>query len=165
MANVEDTIKSMKDKLPDVTPTPPSLHANANVHELKSRLEWGEPALTIFDVRDSGAFQACRIMGAMSLPLERLQQGERPSLEAKRDIYIYGETEDETGTAASLMHGFGFTNVAELKGGLKAWCSIGGTVEGLATEHPTRDADEFNVFSRLKKFSAEKSREEALKTQ
>lgn len=164
MASVEDTLKAAKDKLPNVTPTPPDLHAHATMHELKSRLEWGEPALTIFDVRDQVAFTACRIMGAVSLPLAKLQQGEKPSLEAKRDIYVYAETDANAAVAADLMRTSGFSQVAQLTGGLQVWQSIGGTTEGLETEVPTTRADEFNVFSRLKKFSAEKSQEGALKS-
>ena len=164
MENVDDTIKAVKDKLPNLTPTPPDLHAHATVHELKSRLNLGEPALTIFDVRNQAAFRDCRIMGAMSLTLDSLQRGERPSLETKRDIYVYGDTDDESVTAANLIRSYGFTRVAELRGGLKAWQSVGGAVEGMATETPTKNPDAFNVFARLKKFSAEKNAEGKLKT-
>jgi rhodanese-related sulfurtransferase len=162
MSNIEDTIQSVKDKLPNVAPTPSDFHPHANAHELKSRLTFGEPALTIFDARDRDSFQSCRIMGAMHLSVESLQNGEQPSVALNRDIYVYGGTDAETAIAANLVREFGFTQVAELKGGLNDWQSIGGAVEGIATEDGTIDADEFNVVSRLKEFAEERSRENTL---
>jgi 3-mercaptopyruvate sulfurtransferase SseA len=98
----------------------------------------------------------------LHLSLESLQNGEQPSVASNRDIYVYSGTDDETTTAANLVRGFGFTQVAELKGGLNDWRSIGGAVEGITTEDGTIDADEFNVVSRLKEFAEERSREKAL---
>jgi rhodanese-related sulfurtransferase len=165
MANVEDTIDNIKGKIPNVTPTPPGFHSVANAHELKSRLSFGEPALTIFDIRDRDAFQSCRIMGAMQLSMEGLQGGERPSVADNRDIYVYGDSDENTATAAEMVRSMGFSHVAELKGGLEAWRSIGGATEGTATEHDHAGADEYNVVSRLKEFSEERSREESMKRQ
>jgi rhodanese-related sulfurtransferase len=163
MSNVEDTIQSVKDKLPNVTPTPPGFHSSANTHELKSRLDFGEPALTIFDTRDYDAFQQCRIMGAMRLSLEGLQNGEKPSVAVNRDMYVYGNTDTDTEAAAEMIRGMGFTHVAVLMGGLESWRSIGGAVEGIATENDEIGADEYNVVSRMKEFSEERSREDSLK--
>lgn len=164
MSNIEDTIESIKEKLPNVTPTPPSFHAQASAHELKSRLSFGEPALTIFDVRDRATFQDRQITGAMCLPWESLQAGERPHVALNRDIDIYAETDAKAAEAARLIRSLGFTRVAELKGGLETWQFIGGAVEGIATRDDKAGADAYNVFSRLKKFSLERRREEALKT-
>jgi rhodanese-related sulfurtransferase len=164
MSNIKDTVQSLKDKLPNVTPVPSDFHSHANAHELKSRLTLGEPALTIFDTRDRDSFQSCRITGAMQLSLEGLQNGEQPSVAPNRDIYIYGATDDEAATAANLIRGMGFTRVAELRGGLDDWRSIGGAVEGIATEEGVIEADEYNVFSRLKEFGEERSREDSLKS-
>ncbi|MBW4519529.1 MAG: rhodanese-like domain-containing protein [Scytolyngbya sp. HA4215-MV1] len=158
MANIEDTIQSAKDKLPDITPTPPGLHAQATAHELKSRLNWGEPALTIIDVRDRAAFDACRILGATCLPLEKLLAGEKPAVEPNRDIYIYGATDDETTSAAQNLRSDGFSRVAELKGGLNSWQQIKGSVEGTATGTKP-GASAYNVVSRLKEFAEEKAQE------
>ena len=37
-------------------PIPAPLKAKSRVYDLKERLDWGEPALTIIDVRDRDAF-------------------------------------------------------------------------------------------------------------
>jgi rhodanese-related sulfurtransferase len=158
MANIEDTIQTVKDKLPDIMPTLPGLHAQATAHELKSRLNWGEPALTIIDVRDRAAFDACHILGATCLPLESLLAGKKPAVEPNRDIYIYGATDDETASAAQNLRSEGFSQVAELKGGLIAWQGIKGSVEGIATSTKP-SAGAYNVVSRLKEFAEEKAEE------
>ena len=48
----------------------------------------------------------------------------------KRQIYVYGATEKETGLAVNRLRGAGYENVAQLVGGLKAWKAAGYPVEG-----------------------------------
>jgi rhodanese-related sulfurtransferase len=165
MSNVEDTIQDIKNKLPDVTPIPPGFHSVATAHELKSRLNFGEPALTILDLRDRESYNACRILGAMHLSMEGIRSGEKPSVAPNRDIYLYSDSDETTAATAERIRGMGFSNVAELQGGLDAWRSIGGAVEGTATDRDHIEADEVNVVSRLKTFSEERSREESMKRQ
>jgi rhodanese-related sulfurtransferase len=162
MAINEDTIKAAKDRLPNVTSTPPGLHAVATVHELKSRLDWGEPGLTILDTRDSTAFQECRIMGAMNASMDDIAAGAQATLSPKRDIYVYGATDEETATAATALRGAGFQNVAQLQGGLKTWSEIGGAVEGRATGQEKLGADAYNVISRLNQFGEERAKEKSI---
>ncbi len=157
---IEDAIVAAKDKLPDLIPTPPGFHSQATAHELKSRLNWGEPGLTILDVRSHDAFSDRRIMGAMNLPLDELAQAAQ-SLAFNRDIYVYGETDEETASAAGRLREVGFLKVAELKGGLVAWQEIDGSIEGVATnENPGSDA--YNVGSRLAAFNQEKAKEKRM---
>ncbi|MGK7934063.1 MAG: rhodanese-like domain-containing protein [Microcystaceae cyanobacterium] len=118
--------------LSGIIPIPPSIKAQSTVQDLNSRLNWGEPALTIIDVRSRNAFNVSHIMGAVSLPLTELVSSALVSLELVRDIYIYGETDEVTAEAASLLREAGYLNVAELKGGLPAWKARGFAVEGNA---------------------------------
>lgn len=106
-------------------PTPPSLQPKARVHDLKSRLDWGEPALTIVDVRDRTAFNQEHITGAISVPDADLLRILESSLEKERDIYIYGETDDETAVSAESLRKAGYSAIAELRGGLAAWKAVG----------------------------------------
>ena len=157
---IEDAITAAKDNLPNITPTPPAFHSQASAHELKSRLNWGEPGLTILDVRDRNLFNERRIMGAMSMPQEEISQVAE-SLSPKRDIYLYGATDGDTASAANSLRSAGFLHVAELKGGLAAWQEIDGPVEGAATnENPGSDA--YNVSSRLAAFGEEKAKEKRM---
>ena len=105
-------------------PTPPPFKAKSLVFELKSRLDWGEPALTIIDARDRTEFNFRHILGAIPMPVSELVNRAKSSLENSRDIYIYGETDEETAIAASLLRDAGFQNVSELRGGVAAWRAL-----------------------------------------
>ena len=105
-------------------PTPPPFKAKSLVFELKSRLDWGEPALTIIDARDRTEFNFRHILGAIPMPLQELVNRAKSSLENSRDIYIYGEADEETAIAASLLRDAGFQNVSELRGGVAAWRAL-----------------------------------------
>jgi rhodanese-related sulfurtransferase len=159
MADIEDIVETIKDKIPDITPTPPHLHPKASSHELKSRLEWGEPGLTILDLRDHEAFQTCHIMGAMNAEASNVVSIAQSSLSPKRDIYVYGETDEDAATAAAALREAGYEHIAQLEGGLQQWREIGGAVEGRATEEEKPGADAYNVVSRLNQFGEERSKE------
>jgi rhodanese-related sulfurtransferase len=161
MADFEDAVTAAKDKMPNVTPTPPGFHSQATPTELKSRLQWGEPGLTILDVRNHDAFNECRILGAITMPMEQLPQWADSSLAHKRDIYVYGETDEETDSAANSLREAGFDKVAELKGGLQAWQAIEGPIEGTASiQSPSAGA--YNVADRLREFAEERAKEKRM---
>jgi rhodanese-related sulfurtransferase len=42
--------------------------SNNDAHDLKLRLEWGHPALTIIDVRDRHTYNQGHISGAIPIP-------------------------------------------------------------------------------------------------
>lgn len=148
MENVQDAIKKAKENLPNLTPTPPGLKPQSAPEDLKSRLEWGEPALTILDVRDREAFNRIHITGAMPMPIDELADRAKASLQLERDIYVYGSSDQETTQAAATLRQHGFQNVAELKGGLEGWKAIDGAIEGPESDcDPGPDA--YNVVSRV----------------
>ncbi|MBF2019401.1 MAG: rhodanese-like domain-containing protein [Hydrococcus sp. C42_A2020_068] len=132
MADLEDNIQQVKEAITQAFPKPPGLKEKSSANALKDRLDWGEPVLTTIDVRDREAFNCERITGAMSMPLDELVEQAQDSLEPVRDIYVYGETNQETTEAASRLREAGFRNVAELEGGLPGWKAISGSTEGQA---------------------------------
>lgn len=149
---VEDTINKAKDKLPDITPTPPSQQTpQSSAQALKQRLEWGEPAFTILDIRDRAVFNQSHILGAMAMPMEELVERAKSSLQPKREIYVYGESDEQTAQAASQMRQAGFNSISELKGGLAAWKAIGGPTEGSTEVGYDASGAEYNVKARLAK--------------
>ncbi len=111
-------------------PIPKPLQPQSRVYDLKERLDWGEPALTIIDVRDRDAFHTSHISGAISLPMNELVNRALVNLELKRDLYIYGSTEEETASAVAQLRAAGYQNVSELRGGLAAWKAAGHPIEG-----------------------------------
>lgn len=162
----ENTLGKAKEafnsKLPIPTPAASVSGSEVSVHELKSRLNWGEPGLTILDVRDRDAFDDCRILGAMNTPSSMLPDVIQSTLQHKRDIYVYGNTDEDSTAAANILRQAGFHQVAVLRGGLEAWKQVDGSVDGVATNiDPGPDA--YNVFSRLKEFASERAAEKNLK--
>ncbi len=113
-----------------VTPVPNDFKSVSSPSDLKNRLDWGEPALSILDVRDRDAFNQERITGAMAMPIADLTERARESFEPERDLYIYGESDEETAAAVTQLSSAGFQKVSGIQGGLPAWKAIGGQIEG-----------------------------------
>jgi rhodanese-related sulfurtransferase len=163
MNNLDQNIENAKQSLPNVTPTPPDLKSQVSAQELKARLEWGEPGLTIIDVRDRNAFNDAHIMGAIPMPSETLVDQISGNLEPQRDIYVYGDTDQQTAEAAQKLRGAGFIRVAELKGGLSDWKAIAGSTEGILEAQSPVGAEGYNVVSQLQNSAEAKQRADAQK--
>ncbi len=148
MADIQEVIKNVKQALPNITPTPPSLKSESPAYDLKARLEWGEPAFTIVDIRDRAAFNQTRITGAVSVPIEQFIEFAQANFEPTRDIYIYGESDEQSLQAAQLLRNAGFSCVAQIMGGLPAWCEVGGSTEGV--QETGQQSTKINVVSQLK---------------
>ncbi len=159
MSDISDVISKAKDALPDITPTPPKFKPQSSAHDLKARLEWGEPALTILDVRQREAFNQARIMGSMCMPIDELVERAKSSLEPTRDIYVYAESDEQTAQAASLLRQAGFTNVAELRGGLDAWRAIAGSTEGANEDRQPPSPSAYNTAAQIKHHAETQSRD------
>lgn len=130
MSDINRSVDAVKEPARQATPVPEKFDTVSSASDLKSRLDWGEPALTIIDVRDREAFNDERIMGAISMPMEELVDRAPETLEKNRDIYIYGDSDELTSQAAMQLSDAGFDKISALRGGLPAWKAIGGTTEG-----------------------------------
>lgn len=150
MKKIEDAIIDAKDALPDITPNPPGFKQQSSVHDLKARLEWGEPAFTILDVRERNTFNDGHILGAMSMPADELVERAQGALQPTRDIYIYAETDEQAAQAANQLRAANFYNVAELKGGFPAWKAIGGPTEGVIESRTPPGRNDYNVVDAVK---------------
>lgn len=148
----QEAIQAAKEKLPNVTPKPPAIKAQSPVQDLKARLEWGEPALTIIDVSDRNVFNHSHITGAIPVPIENLVEVAQESrIEPSRDVYIYGENEQQTTKAAETLRKAGWQNVAELQGGLVAWKAIAGPTDGTEdSQKPPEGQEGYNVVATVK---------------
>ncbi|BAY82275.1 hypothetical protein NIES267_17540 [Calothrix parasitica NIES-267] len=129
---------------------PPVTQKKTDAHVLKSRLEWGEPAFTIIDVRDRQTYNEGHIMGALPMIMDGLGDAAAKSLAKSRDIYVYGASDNDTTKAAQTLRNSGFKNVSELKGGLAAWKAIGGPTEGIVESMTPAGNDDYNVVDRMK---------------
>ncbi|WP_373539306.1 rhodanese-like domain-containing protein [Chamaesiphon sp.] len=149
MASLNDLVEGVQDALGNLTPTPVILQEESTAYDLKKRLEWGEPALSIVDIRAHESFNQGRITGAISMPLEQLAEL-KSTLQPEHDIYIYGDTDEQAHQAAEMFRADGFEAVTHVMGGLAAWHEIGGPTEGVEEDASPPTADAFNVVSRLK---------------
>lgn len=148
--NIQDTIVNAKDNLPDITPTPPAFHTNSSAKDVKSRLEWGEPALTIIDVRDRAAFNRGHIVGAMAMPLDVVAERAAATIDKVRDMYVYGDSNEQAAQAAQALIQAGFERVSIIQGGLEAWKAIAGPTDGTEESLNEPSPDSYNVLSQVK---------------
>ncbi len=133
MSTISDQVESAKETITEPLPTTQNTPTGQTVkpEELLRRLQWGEPALTIVDIRDRESFNGERITGAVPMPMSQLPDAVESSLEYKRDIYIYGDDEGAVAEAANQLRQNGYQNVAEVEGGLSAWKAVSGPTEGV----------------------------------
>ncbi|BAZ65275.1 MAG: rhodanese-like domain-containing protein [Pelatocladus maniniholoensis HA4357-MV3] len=99
-------------------------------HDLKSRLELGQPGFTILDVRDRSSYNTGHITGAVPIPLADLADRAKIAFHSKREIFVYGENDKQAAEASQLLKEAGFAHVCEIKGGLSAWKTAGGATVG-----------------------------------
>lgn len=119
------TILEAKDKIEEVVPSPPGMTPVSSAQAMKERLDWGKPALTIIDARDRESFLEERITGAMLM-----SDMSQSQLSNNRDIYVYGNDDQETAEAAKKLRDAGFESVSQLQGGLAGWKAVNGATEG-----------------------------------
>ncbi|BAY25950.1 rhodanese domain-containing protein [Calothrix sp. NIES-2100] len=101
-----------------------------DAHDLKLRLEWGHPALTIIDVRDRHTYNQGHISGAIPIPLNELAPRAKSSLHKERHIYVYGADDQQSASATQTLKSAGFSEVSSILGGLAGWKAAGGATEG-----------------------------------
>ncbi|MBD0334440.1 MAG: rhodanese-like domain-containing protein [Cyanobacteria bacterium Co-bin13] len=110
-------------------PKPSPIRPRSRVYDLKERLDWGEPALTIIDTRVRDSFHESHVTGAISMPADSLIDQALASLEFERDLYIYADTDEEAAVAVQQLKSAGYRNVSILRGGVAAWKAAGFPVE------------------------------------
>ncbi|MEO1672072.1 MAG: rhodanese-like domain-containing protein [Cyanobacteria bacterium J06631_2] len=114
-----------QEKLSEVIPTPPEATPKSSAQALKERLQWGEPSLTIIDARDRESYLQERITGAMLIE-------DVSDLPDEREIYVYGDSSEQTENVAGKLRQEGFKSISEIQGGLAGWKAIQGATEGRA---------------------------------
>ncbi len=87
--------------------------------ELKRRLDTGEP-LTLLDVREPWEVAIARLPGSLNIPLGEVPQrlGE---LDSRVPLVVMCKAGGRSLRAAEFLAGRGFSNVANLSGGIDAW--------------------------------------------
>ena len=127
---VLDKVDDLQDAIGKATPVPTDFDAVSSPSDVRKRLDWGEPDLTIVDVRSREAFNEERIMGAIPGFDEETMELLKGSTSKDRDIYLYGDTDQAAEQVASDLRSSGYKRISVIKGGLSAWKAIDGTIEG-----------------------------------
>jgi rhodanese-related sulfurtransferase/rubrerythrin len=92
-----------------------------NVDEAKKFIaERPEGDYTLLDVRQPGEYEGEHIPGAKLVPLPALKDGLR-QLDSQKPVLVYCAVGGRSLAAAQLLSGFGFQEVYNLQGGIKAW--------------------------------------------
>ena len=98
----------------------------ASVNTLEATVLMNKKDSLVLDVRDAGEFAAGHILNARNIPLDelatRLKEIERYK---DKPVIVSCATGNRSGTAAGLLRKSGFTNVANLSGGMAAWRQAG----------------------------------------
>ncbi|KPQ37489.1 MAG: Rhodanese-related sulfurtransferase [Phormidesmis priestleyi Ana] len=123
-------VSDAQDVVGKATPVPTDFDAVSSPSDLNARLNWGEPALSILDVRDRADFNYERIMGAMPMSMDNLVEQAKSSFEPIRDLFIYSDSDENAVEAATQLRSAGFKRVSTIRGGLPAWKAIDGPTEG-----------------------------------
>ena len=106
-------------------PSPQPLQPESRVYDLKARLDWGEPALTIVDLRNRDLFNQSHVTGAVSIPMAEAVSRILTALEFDRDIYLYAGTDEEATAIAEQLREAGYQRISVLRGGAAAWKAAG----------------------------------------
>jgi rhodanese-related sulfurtransferase len=130
MSEIQASVEAIQEMAKRVSPAPVGFSDVTSAADIKARLDWGEPAFTIIDVRDRQSYNEQRIVGAIPAGLEEELNRVRQTLEPNRDIYVYGNSDDDAKRTASQLVESGFERVSIIKDGLSAWTAAGGLMEG-----------------------------------
>ena len=130
MSEIINAIDATQEIVAEVSPAPLTFERQTSALDLKARLDWGEPAFTIIDVRDRESFNDKRIQGAIHCTADELVKRVQQTLEPNRDIYVYADEAGAAINAASRLDQAGYKKVAILEDGIRAWLAASGVVEG-----------------------------------
>jgi rhodanese-related sulfurtransferase len=91
-----------------------------NPSELKALLDTSGPATLLLDVREPWEYAICHIAGCKSIPMGQIpsRMGE---LDPNANIVVICHHGIRSREIAQLLEQAGFTDVANLQGGIDAW--------------------------------------------
>ena len=87
--------------------------------ELKNKIQQGE-TLFLLDVREPHEFQYAHIANSVLVPLNQIPQ-RLDELDPQQEIVVICHHGMRSQQAANYLAGSGYTNIANLAGGIDAW--------------------------------------------
>jgi rhodanese-related sulfurtransferase len=99
-----------------------------SARDVKERLEGGEK-ITLLDVRDLNEVNLGKIPGTLHISRGNLETKIEARIPRDAEVVIYCASGNRSAFAAETMEQMGYTNVASMAGGFRAWVEGGGDVE------------------------------------
>jgi len=91
-----------------------------SVEELKSKMDAGEK-IRLVDVREQSEYETARIDGSVLIPLSQFAQKALQELKPDQEIVVHCHHGGRSQRACEFLSAQGFTNLANLAGGIDAW--------------------------------------------
>lgn len=99
------------------------------VDELRAQIHEKREGLQVVDVRRPGEYASGHVPGAISVPLDRLEEGVA-TVEASQPTAVICAGGYRSSAATSLLRRHGFADLYNVVGGTSAWIAAGYEVEG-----------------------------------
>ena len=93
-----------------------------NVTELKQRLDGGNGATRLLDVRQPWEFSICHIEGSQLIPMHEIP-GQLHQLDPEQELVVICHTGIRSQQVCLYLRHAGFTKVLNLTGGVHAWAT------------------------------------------
>lgn len=94
------------------------------------RLKAEDPATVFVDCREHNEWALGRIPGAVFIPRGVLEQNIERAVPRDRKVILYCASGNRSALAADVLQQMGYSDVASLAGGIRAWVDAGGEITG-----------------------------------
>ncbi len=91
--------------------------------ELNKRLHSDSPPPLLLDVREPLEFAHCHIEGSVNMPMNQVFSG-YAALDSQRETVVVCHHGMRSAQITNFLLNHGFTNIANLTGGVAAWASL-----------------------------------------
>jgi rhodanese-related sulfurtransferase len=90
----------------------------------------GDPAVVLIDVREDREWNLGHATGAVHMSRGTLESKIDSAVPRTAQVILYCASGNRSALAAESLMQMGYTNVASMSGGFRAWVDAGGEVEG-----------------------------------
>jgi len=92
-------------------------------------MDTADSSAVYLDCREPGEFNLAHIPGAMLIPRGALEGKVEAAIPREKSVIIYCASGNRSALAADTLQQMGYTSVASMKGGIRAWVDAGGEIE------------------------------------
>ncbi len=94
------------------------------------RLCLEHPGTVLLDCREPNEWNLGHALGALFIPRGILESNVEAAIPRDRKVIIYCASGNRSALAAETLQQMGYTDVASLAGGFRAWVDAGGDIDG-----------------------------------